>query len=81
MIALVYAIGFFHLTQKCIHLFNTEITVCTDGSVAGHGCENFIALFLNQRRAPEAPDIGQKFTNKCFSSLFNITRQHGRNSS
>ena len=43
VIALVGALGFFHLAQQRVHLFQRQLPVGAHGAVAGHGGEQFVA--------------------------------------
>ncbi len=59
MVALVGALGGFHLPQQAVHLFDRELAVGAHRAVAGHGRQQFVALFGQEARHAHAGQVAQ----------------------
>ena len=59
MVALVGALGFFHLAQQGVHLVQRQFAVGADGAVTGHGGQNLVLSALDDRAGVVQSEFSQ----------------------
>ena len=59
MVALVRALGGFHVAQQRIHLFDRQLSVGAHGAVAGHGGQDVVTCALHHGAGANLCQVGQ----------------------
>ncbi|MNF04660.1 hypothetical protein D3C80_2042270 [compost metagenome] len=77
MVALVGALGDFHLPQQAVHFVQRELAVGAHRAVAGHGAEYFIARALHHGAGVVLAEFGQHAAREFHRIALGQRGRHG----